>query len=112
MTSHSTMPNQPQSETETAVHLFDNWFDPIEAVLRDRARDFLQAMFEAELDEVLDRSRYVRRAERMQLPTGSYLRASVAPAYSRMAAILGAKPCAAWRQAHRRRSKELERSRA
>jgi putative transposase len=64
MTSHSTMPNQPQSETETAVHLFDNWFDPIEAVLRDRARDFLQAMFEAELDEVLDRSRYVRRAER------------------------------------------------
>src|SRR5437763_13166643 len=64
MTSHSTMPDEPQSETEAAVHLFDNWFDPIEAALRDRAREFLQAMFEGELDEVLDRSRYVRRAKR------------------------------------------------
>ena len=61
MTSHSTMPDQPQSETDTAVQLFDNWFDPIEAGLRDRAREFLQAMLEAELDEVLDRSRYARR---------------------------------------------------
>jgi len=67
MTSHSTMPEQPQSETETAVQLFDNWFDPIEAGLRDRAREFLQGMLEAELDEVLDRSRYARRAKR---PTG------------------------------------------
>jgi hypothetical protein len=41
-----------------------NWFDPIEAGLRDRAREFLQAMLEAELDEVLDRSRYARRAKR------------------------------------------------
>ena len=64
MTSHSTMPEQPQSETETAVQLFDNWFDPIEAGLRDRAREFLQAMLEAELDEALDRSRYARRAKR------------------------------------------------
>jgi transposase-like protein len=58
------MPDQPQSETETAVQLFDNWFDPIEAGLRDRAREFLQAMLEADLDEVLDRSRYARRAKR------------------------------------------------
>ena len=64
MTSHSTMPDQPQSETETAGQLFDNWFDPIEAGLRDRAREFLQAMLEADLDEVLDRSRYARRAKR------------------------------------------------
>ena len=64
MTSHSTMPDQPQSETETAVQLFDNWFDPIEAGLRDRAREFLQAMLEAEPDELLDRSRYARRAKR------------------------------------------------
>ena len=34
-----------------------NWFDPIEAGLRDRAREFLQAMLEAEFDEVLDRPR-------------------------------------------------------
>src|ERR1700737_2827919 len=64
MTSHSTMPDQPQPATETAVHLFDNWFDPIEAVLRDRAREFLQAMLEGELDEVLERSRYARQAKR------------------------------------------------
>jgi hypothetical protein len=33
------MPDQPQLEIETAVPLFDNWFDPIKAGLRDRARD-------------------------------------------------------------------------
>jgi len=64
MTSHSTMPDLPQSETGTAVHLFDNWFDPIEAGLRDRIHELLQAMLEAELDEVLERSRYARRAKR------------------------------------------------
>jgi putative transposase len=63
MTSHSTTPLLPQSELETAEQLFDNWFDPIEAALRDRAREFLQAMLEAELDEVLARSRYSRRAK-------------------------------------------------
>lgn len=64
MTSHSTTAFLPQSEIETAEHLFDNWFDPIETGLRDRAREFLQAMFEAELDEALARSRYARRGKR------------------------------------------------
>src|SRR5690242_18464191 len=64
MTSHITTPCLPQSEIETTGELFDNWFDPIEAGLRDRAREFLQAMFEAELDEMLARSRYVRHAKR------------------------------------------------
>ena len=63
MTSHITMPCLPQSEVETTEQLFDNWFDPIEAGLRDRARDFLQAMLETELDEVLARSRYARCAK-------------------------------------------------
>ncbi len=63
MTSHSTTPCLPQSEIETAEHLFDNWFDPIEAGLRDRAREFLQAMLEGELDRVLARSRYARCAK-------------------------------------------------
>jgi hypothetical protein len=63
MTSHTTTPLLPQSEIETEEYLFDNWFDPIEAGLRDRTRDFLQTMFEAELDEVLARSRYCRRAK-------------------------------------------------
>ena len=49
MTSNSTTSSLPQLETETAGYLFDSWFDPIEAALRDRAREFLQAMFEAEL---------------------------------------------------------------
>jgi transposase-like protein len=61
MTNDSTTPCLPQSETDTAEHLFGNWFDPIEAGLRDRAREFLQAMLEAELEEVLGRSRYGRR---------------------------------------------------
>jgi transposase-like protein len=63
MTSHITTPCLPQSEIETAEHLFDNWFDPIEAELRDRAREFLQGMLEAELDEALGRSRYGRRTQ-------------------------------------------------
>src|SRR5947207_9637299 len=67
MTSPSRTPWLPQSEIETAEHLFDNWFDPIETGLRDRAREFLQAMFEGELDGVLARLRYVRRAK---LPRG------------------------------------------
>jgi putative transposase len=63
MTSHITTPCLPQSEIETTGQLFDKWFDPIEAGLRDRAREFLQAMLEAELDEVLARSRYARGAK-------------------------------------------------
>ncbi len=63
MTSISTTPLRPQSEIETAVRLFDDWFDPIEANLRDRAREFLQAMFETELEETLARSRYARRVK-------------------------------------------------
>ena len=63
MTSHSATPCLPQLETETRGELFDNWFDPIEAGLRDRVREFLQAMLEAELDEALGRSRYGRRAQ-------------------------------------------------
>jgi putative transposase len=52
-----------QPQTETAVHLFDNWFDPIEAGVRARVRDFIQAMIEGELDTALSRPRYGRRAK-------------------------------------------------
>jgi hypothetical protein len=34
MTSNSTTDSPPRSETEATKHLFDNWFDPIEAGLR------------------------------------------------------------------------------
>src|SRR6202521_2686044 len=63
MTSVTTKPDSSQPQPETAIHLFDNWFDPIEAGLRDRAREFLQAMLEGELDMVLARSHYARRAK-------------------------------------------------
>ncbi len=57
-TAHS---DSSQPTTDAAADLFDNWFDPIEIGLRDRVCDFLQAMFEGELDMVLARSRYARR---------------------------------------------------
>ena len=38
----------------------DEWFDPIEAGLRDRVRDFIQTMIESELEAVLSRPRYAR----------------------------------------------------
>jgi len=63
MTNVTTKPDPSQSLTETAVHLFDNWFDPIEAGLRDRVREFIQAMIEGELDMALSRPHYARHAK-------------------------------------------------
>ena len=45
---------------EMAVDLFDNWFDPIEAAVRARAREFIQELIRGELDTVLARPRYGR----------------------------------------------------
>ena len=36
------------------------WFDPIEAVIRDRVRGFIENLVEAELDDALQRPRYQR----------------------------------------------------
>jgi hypothetical protein len=44
MTSNSTTSPALQSEAESVVHLLDDWFDPIEAGLRDRVREFIQTM--------------------------------------------------------------------
>jgi putative transposase len=63
MTSDTTTRLPPQAEIEAPEHLLDNWFDPIEAGLRGRVREFLQALLEAELDEALGRSRYGRRTQ-------------------------------------------------
>jgi transposase-like protein len=63
MTSHTTKPGSSQPAPETAADLFDNWFDPIEAGLRDRVQEFIHAMFEGELDMVLSRPRYARRGQ-------------------------------------------------
>ena len=61
MTSNSTKLPSLQSPPETAIALLDDWFDPIEAGLRDRVREFIQAMIEAELEGALCRRRYGRR---------------------------------------------------
>ena len=63
MTSVTTKPDSSQPAGETAVHLFDNWFDPIEGGLRDRVREFIHAMIEGELDIALSRPRYARHAK-------------------------------------------------
>ena len=63
MTSVTTKPDSSQPTGETAVYLFDNWFDPIEGGLRDRVREFIHAMIEGELDMALSRPRYARHAK-------------------------------------------------
>jgi putative transposase len=50
-----------QPEAETTVDLLDNWFDAIEVGLRERVREFIQAMIESELETALARPRYGRR---------------------------------------------------
>ena len=61
MSNTSTNSTALQSAAETAAHLLDDWFDPIEAGLRDRVREFIQIMIEGELDAALSRLRYARR---------------------------------------------------
>ena len=48
MTNTSTPPPALQSEAEPTVHLLDNWLDAIEVGLRERVREFIQAMIESE----------------------------------------------------------------
>ena len=60
MTNVSTKPDSLQLEAETAPHLFDDWFDPIEAEVRGRARQFIEELIRGELDEALARPRYGR----------------------------------------------------
>ena len=61
MTSVTTKLEGLQPETETAAHVFDNWFDPIESGIRERVRGFIEELIRGELDEVLARPRYGRR---------------------------------------------------
>src|SRR5467141_3706889 len=61
MTSNSTNSAALQSPAEAAIPLLDDWFDPIEAGLRDRVHELIQAMIESELEAALSRPRYARR---------------------------------------------------
>src|SRR5258708_9195973 len=60
MTSVTTKPDSLQPEAATAPHLFEDWFDPIEAAVRGRARQFIEELIRGELDEALARPRYGR----------------------------------------------------
>src|ERR1700726_306468 len=60
MTSGTTKPDSLQHEAETAPHFFADWFDPIEAEVRGRARQFIEELIRGELDEALARPRYGR----------------------------------------------------
>ena len=48
----------------TEEKLFDNWFDPVETILRSKVRGFLETMIEEELEAALVRPRYGRRPSR------------------------------------------------
>jgi len=63
MTSVTTKPDSSQPSAETSPTLFDDWFDPIEARLRDQVRGLIEEMIRGELDAVLARPRYGRRPE-------------------------------------------------
>jgi transposase-like protein len=56
-TTHSTIPHP---EAGSPTHLFDGWFDPIEAAVRERVRAFIQVMIDDELEATLSRPRYGR----------------------------------------------------
>ena len=60
MTNNTTTPDSLQPVAETAVDLFDNWFDPIEAEVRARSRQFIEELLRGELDAALARPRYGR----------------------------------------------------
>lgn len=47
---------------ESNSHLFDDWFDPIEDMIRGQVRGLIEEMIRGELDATLSRPRYGRRA--------------------------------------------------
>ena len=64
MTSVSTTSERSQPTGEPRSQLFgsDYWFDPIETALREQVRGFIEQLIRNELDAVLARPRYGRRA--------------------------------------------------
>src|SRR5258708_877340 len=73
MTSSTTKPDSLQPAADMAGDLFDNWFDPLEAEVRARSREFIEELLRGELEAALSRPRYGRSPM-----SGSEGRASVA----------------------------------
>jgi putative transposase len=53
-------PSHPAIESNS--HLFDDWFDPIENMIRGQVRGLIEEMIRGELDATLSRPRYGRLA--------------------------------------------------
>jgi len=60
MSSNITKSHAPQCDEDRAPQLFDDWFDPIESAVRERAREFIEELIRSELDAALARPRYER----------------------------------------------------
>ena len=60
MSSNITKTHSLQGDGETVPQLFDDWFDPIETAVRERAREFIEELIRSELDAALARPRYER----------------------------------------------------
>jgi hypothetical protein len=73
MTSTTTKPDSLQPAADMAGDLFDDWFDPLEAEVRARSREFIEELLRGELEAALSRPRYGRSPI-----SGSEGRASVA----------------------------------
>jgi transposase-like protein len=68
MTNVTTSSDSFEPATETAAHLFDNWFDPIESGVREQVRGFIEELIHCELDAALSRPRYGRAKQRDSRP--------------------------------------------
>src|SRR6202171_4965199 len=60
MTNTTTKPDSMHPAVDMAGDLFDNWFDPLEAEVRARSRQFIEELLRGELDAALARPRYGR----------------------------------------------------
>src|SRR5271155_3618015 len=63
-------PSHPAIESNS--HLFDDWFDPIENMIRGQVRGLIEEMIRGELDATLSRPRYGRRAGPSAWQPGSH----------------------------------------
>lgn len=60
MKTDSNNPSSPQPAVSPTSQLFDDWTDPIEAAVRGRVRNWIEALITSELETALQRPRYVR----------------------------------------------------
>src|SRR3954465_5998926 len=62
---------------EPEARLFAGWIAPIETGVRERVRDWIEALIQAELETALGRARYGRKGSHEQpAPTSGYRRGS------------------------------------